>query len=69
MDSTVEQNGSTSIKGEVMEPWTIPFNGVNYVCWRDRKNVPQYRQMTAREEREYFTSDNKEKYLNDLLNK
>ena len=69
MDSTAEQNGSTSIEGEVMEPWTIPFDGVNYVCWRDTKNSPHYRKLTVEEEREYFTAENKEKYLNDLLNK
>lgn len=49
------------------EPWTIPFNGVNYVCWKDKNNNPQYRQMTAEEEREYFTSANKEKYLYAIL--
>lgn len=52
-----------------MEPWTIPFDGVNYVCWRDAKNSPHYRKLTVEEEREYFTAENKEKYLNDLLNK
>lgn len=50
-------------------PWTIPFNNINYVCWRDSNNYPRYRQMTEQEEREYFTSENKEKYLNELLNK
>lgn len=48
-------------------PWTIPFNGTNYVCWRDKKNQPQHRPMTPQEEREYFTSENKERYLHDLL--
>lgn len=50
-------------------PWTIPFDNINYLCWRDKDNNPRYRQMTDKEEREYFTSTNKEKYLNDLLNK
>lgn len=52
-----------------MNAWTIPFNNVNYVCWKDRNNQPHYRAMTAEEEREYFKASNPEKYLNALLNK
>jgi len=52
-----------------MEPWTIPFNNITYVCWRDKNNRPRHRQMTEQEEREYFTSASREKYLNDLLRK
>lgn len=48
-------------------PWTIPFDGVNYVCWKDSKNNPKYRKMTADEERSYFSSDDKEEYLRELL--
>lgn len=51
------------------QPWTIPFNNVTYVCWRDKENKPQYRQMTDKEEYEYFTTSDKEKYLNELLRK
>lgn len=48
-------------------PWTIPFDGVNYVCWKDKNNTPQYRKMTLEEEKAYFTSPDKDKYLHDLL--
>jgi hypothetical protein len=51
------------------EPWTIPFNNVTYVCWRDKNNSPKYRQMTDQEDHEYFTSEDKEKYLNAILHK
>lgn len=50
-------------------PWTIPFNNTNYVCWKDKNNTPRYRMLTPEEERAYFTSSDKEKYLNDLLGK
>jgi hypothetical protein len=50
-------------------PWTIPFESVNYLCWRDKDNKPQYRPLTPQEETEYFKASNKEKYLNDLLPK
>lgn len=51
-----------------MTPWTIPFDGTNYVCWRDKDNTPKYRQLTVEEERVYFTTSDKEKFLNELLN-
>ena len=50
-------------------PWTIPFNNINYVCWRDDKDQPHYRQMTEQEEREYFTAPDRERYLSELLRK
>lgn len=49
------------------EPWTIPFNNTVYVCWRDKANKPHYRPMTEEEDKQYFTSPNKEKFLNELL--
>lgn len=49
------------------EPWTIPFDNTNYVCWRDSKNSPHSRAMTPDEERVYFTTPDKQKYLNELL--
>jgi hypothetical protein len=52
-----------------MAPWTIPFNNTIYVCWRDEQNNPRYRQMTDQEDYEYFTSSDKEKYLNAMLRK
>lgn len=52
-----------------MSPWTIPFNNTNYVCWRTDNNEPRYRQMTEKEEREYFTASDKERYLYELLRK
>lgn len=51
------------------DAWTIPFDGVNYVCWKDRNNVRQHRKLTEQEERDYFSSSDKDKYLNDLLDK
>lgn len=48
-------------------PWTIPFDGITHVCWKDKNGNPQHRKMTAEEERGYFKSDDKEKYLNALL--
>ena len=48
-------------------PWTIPFDGINYVCWKDKNDTPRYRKMTMEEEKAYFTSDDKDKYLHDLL--
>ena len=50
-----------------IDAWTIPFNGVNYVCWKDRGNNVQHRKLTEAEERAYFTSNDKDKYLDDLL--
>ena len=52
-----------------MNPWTIPFEGINYVCWTDRRNKRRSRQMTPDEERAYFTSKNKDTYLYELLSK
>lgn len=51
------------------EAWTIPFNGTNYVCWTDRKGRRQSRKMTPEEERAYFTAQDRDGYLNELLNK
>ena len=48
-------------------PWTIPFDGVNYLCWKDKNNTPQYRKMTREEENTYFTTTDKDKYLHELL--
>lgn len=50
----------------ITNPWTIPFDGITYVCWK-QNNTPLYRKMTAQEERDYFKAQNKEKYLHDLL--
>ena len=51
-------------------PWTIPLDNVTHVCWRDTSTQSnKFRQMTEHEERAYFTAENKEKYLNELLNK
>jgi len=51
-------------------PWTIPFDNITHVCWRDKNTgSSKFRQMTEREEREYFSAENKDKYLNELLNK
>ncbi len=49
--------------------WTIPFDGTNYVCWRDKQNKPHSRPLSPDEERAYFGSSDKDKFLNDLLNK
>lgn len=49
-----------------MTPWVIPFDNTNHVCWRDEKNAPRHRPMTYQEEREYFASKDKEKYLANL---
>jgi len=46
-----------------MTPWTIPFDGTNYVCWTDKKGRKQSRAMTPSEERAYFTAQDREKYL------
>lgn len=51
------------------EAWTIPFDNITHVCWRDENNTPRYRKMTEQEDYEYFTSNDKEKYLNELLRK
>lgn len=48
-------------------PWTIPFDGVNYVCWKDKNNNPHHRKMTAEEEKAYFATTDKDKYLHELL--
>jgi hypothetical protein len=51
-------------------PWTIPFDNITHVCWHDTNTCSnEFRQMTEHEERVYFTAENKEKYLNELLNK
>ena len=51
-------------------PWTIPFDNITHVCWRDNTtNSYKFRQMTDNEERAYFAAENKDKYLNELLNK
>lgn len=50
-------------------PWTIPFDNVNYVCWKDKSNKPHYRKLTDSEERDYFLARNKEQFLNELLSK
>lgn len=52
-----------------MNAWTIPFENTNYLCWKDKKGTPQHRPMTAEEEQAYFIAQNKEKFLDDLLNK
>lgn len=46
-----------------MNPWVIPFDGTNYVCWTDGKGQKQHRKMTSDEERAYFTAQDREKYL------
>jgi len=51
----------------IKDPWTIPFDGTTYVCWR-KDNTPLYRKMTPAEEKNYFEAQNKEKYLHELLN-
>jgi hypothetical protein len=51
----------------VKDPWTIPFNGTTFVSWKDNRNR-WHRALTATEEREYFSAQNKEKFLYDLLN-
>ncbi len=48
-------------------PWTIPFDGINYVCWKDKNGTPHHRKMTLEEERGYFKSEDKEKYLHAIL--
>jgi hypothetical protein len=48
-------------------PWTIPFDGITHVCWKDKQGTPQHRKMTFAEESAYFKSSDKEKYLNELL--
>jgi hypothetical protein len=70
MGSTLEQHGPT-YKGEKMtaQPWTIPFDNTTYLCWKDKQNRPKYRQMTDQEDYEYFTAQDKQKYLNELLYK
>lgn len=50
--------------------WVIPFDGVNYVCWKDKKKGERFsRPLTYDEEVGYFGSSNKEKFLNELLNR
>lgn len=51
----------------VKDPWTIPFNGTTFVCWKD-KTEAKHRALNVAEEREYFQAQNKEKFLYDLLN-
>lgn len=51
----------------VRDPWTIPFCGTTYVCWKDQTG-PQHRPLELSEETAYFRSQNKEKFLYDLLN-
>lgn len=51
-----------------MDAWTIPFNGVNYVCWKSGNTVKN-RPLTRDEENKYFRSDDKEACLNAILNK
>ena len=53
----------------MLEPWTIPFDGVTYVCWKDKKGQPKYRPLSYNEEVEYFSTQSKERYLNDILSK
>lgn len=49
------------------QAWTIPFEGINYLCWTDRNKV-RNRPLSRDEERGYFNSVNKDRFLNDLLN-
>lgn len=49
-----------------MEPWIIPFDGINYVVYRD-SDGQKYRKLSPEEEKLYFLSSNKEKCLNDIL--
>lgn len=49
-----------------MSAWTIPFDGTNYICWTDGKGRKQHRKMTVEEERSYFTTNDREKYLESL---
>jgi hypothetical protein len=51
----------------INNPWTIPFDGETYVCWKDNEE-PKYRKLTNREEKDYFDSSNKEGYLHAILN-
>lgn len=46
--------------------WVIPFEGINYLCWKN-KNGPQNRPLSDEEERNYFYSENKERYLRGLV--
>lgn len=48
------------------QAWTIPFNNVNHLCWREG-NTSLNRKMTPSEERQYFDSDDQEEYLNELV--
>jgi hypothetical protein len=48
-------------------PWTIPFDGITHVCWKDKNGAPQHRKMTREEETAYFKSQDRERYLNELL--
>lgn len=52
----------------IKDIWTIPFDNINYLCWQEN-GVRKHRQLTSQEEKEYFTSQEPEKYLNELCNK
>lgn len=50
------------------QPWIIPFNNTYYLCWKDENGKPRHRQMTDEEERKYFSADDQERVLNEMLN-
>jgi len=49
--------------------WTIPFNNKYYICWKDKSGPVQHRPMTDEEDRKYFTSQDPERTLNELLHR
>jgi hypothetical protein len=47
--------------------FTIPFNNITYVCWRDENNTPKYRPLSKEEDQEYFTSKDPTQVLLKLI--
>lgn len=49
-----------------MQVWTIPLEGTTYVCWIKNGEVDN-RPLSLEEENEYFSSRDKDRFLNELL--
>lgn len=47
--------------------WLIPFNNQYYLCWTDKSGQRRNRPLTNEEDKQYFTSPEPERVLNELL--
>jgi hypothetical protein len=50
----------------MIDTFTIPFDGVQYLCWKE-SGTPKHRAMTDAEFTRYVTSEDQERTLHDIL--